>query len=109
MLRPRPRLVPVMRAIFVISLPFIKMSRSGNPPKLEWVGSWFILDCDPMVAGEFANDPFAAKSTDAAIFLAAKWSCRSVMNAVVVDVRHADLELLRELNTPLTILREHGA
>ena len=61
-----------------------------------------------MMAGKFADDPFTAKAVDAAILFAAKWTCRCVMNAVVVCMRHASLKLQRELNAPLAIFCENG-
>jgi hypothetical protein len=67
-----------------------------------------MLNCDPVVAGGFANNPFAAKAADAAIPFTTKWPWRRVMNAVIVYVRHAGLKLKRELNTSFAIRCEHG-
>src|SRR6185503_9748821 len=76
---------------------------------LKGIGCRLMLDRDPMVGGKFADDPFPTKSADAAVLLAAKRSCRRIMNAVVVYMRHASLKLQRELNATFAVLCEHGA
>jgi hypothetical protein len=76
---------------------------------LERIGRRLMLNRDPMVGGKFADDPFPAKSADAAVLFAAKRSRGRIMNAVIVYVRHASLKFQRELNATFAIFCEHGA
>jgi hypothetical protein len=62
-----------------------------------------------MGPGKFADDPLAAESADAAVPFAAKRSRRSIIDAVIVYMRHACLNPQRKLHTPFAISCGHRA
>ena len=68
-----------------------------------------MLDGYPMVPGEFVQNPFPAKSPDAAVLLPAESTGWRIVHAAVVDVGHAGLHAQCESHAAFLVTRKHRA
>jgi hypothetical protein len=60
---------------------------------------------NPVSSREFVDDPVTAKSTDSAILLSPKRSCRRVVHAVIVDMGHSRVNPQCEAHSALPVFQ----
>ena len=68
-----------------------------------------MLDGHPVIAREFEDDPFAAKTADAAVLFASERTGWRIVNTMVVHVGHAGLHTQRKSQAPLFVASKYGA
>src|SRR5260370_3793511 len=74
---------------------------------LKRIGTIGMSDGYPVVACDLAQDPLPTEPPEPAVLLAAEWTCRRVVDTMVIHMGHAGLNLQREPHTALAVPREH--